>query len=702
MPPPPPPRPPSQGGAADTTSSEKNSRSKEPTIRDVVLAKNENSQARQQYMMFDLAKPIGWKSGSASGLVQRRQEENYYGGPPRTSTSARGPPAAFPPGEAAPLFFTLPDSAGCITRTCKDPNCNNKYLAGTPVEFAGRFCRSLHDGFQYCELHIAQDEKFARIQCQGIKKYNSERCKIHRYSSIRMGNDGNGELAAKPLLEGRSNFCLFHQPKGFDLSYCKREQVQGIDQWPWVFFDLETGRLVSESSGDRDRVDVSLERVTEIGAVVVRNPAEELLLSRTSRSPAHDAHGLAAGHPRGPDCSISSLPGGDEIFENENSSAPARYDERSSGLLSSSAGGRTHHSRGPYERPLHFETLVRPNPTEPIVTPNVSGIENEMLQTAPDFKTAMRSFLQFLESCCQQHCEAGDVVGEAGRRSTSSTKDATTTGTTSRSRPLLIAHNGLNFDVQVLFHELVRHGMARELEKFRTFLFLDSRDVVDNFRPDFECRKLGCLGLQLKIDRRDYVVPTGEGNINHTAPRTGTGEVQLMPKNNARNKRSDSLPEILNQGQGDIASCAAPTQQASSNVSEVSIASTASEHWARPHRALSDSFLLRDVVLKSIATCSKHRALAEGLTVQKVFANNARCWSGVKTEPHSPVARKRTAPEAEEGPSELVLTGGWKDKQQKTEKRSDSGGAGGPPPGRFFSTGQRGTLLQGAPRGGGG
>ena len=70
------------------------------------------------------------------------------------------------------------------------------------------------------------------------------------------------------------------------------------------------------------------------------------------------------------------------------------------------------------------------------------------------------------------------------------------------SKPVLVAHNGHNFDHQVLFKELTRRGMTEELEWFKAQRFADTRDILNEVGCESECRKLSCLGRFYNQERK--------------------------------------------------------------------------------------------------------------------------------------------------------------------------------------------------------
>ncbi|CAD7970442.1 unnamed protein product [Amoebophrya sp. A25] len=445
----------------------------------------------------------------------------------------------------------ITEAAGALPRKCAFPDCQNRIanaLGIIPEVDLPKYCRSLHDGYRFCERHISTDERFT-ARCAGIAK-SGKPCQLHIYSTLRTEA---GELAVAPLLRGE-RYCCYHLPPGLPLRRCSRADVETtaatsafLDNVTLVYYDLETGRLQSEAHIQDGKVDVSIERVTEIGATV-----------RSSNRRGGDPNGAV------------------DYF---------------------------------------FEDLVHPG--APIVEPNVSGITNVMLdgvvsednnikfkgtststrRSRATFPAMIRRFFDFLDQFPGPLC--------------------------------LVAHNGHRFDVQVLYHEMARNKMTKELERFkRELFFLDSTEIVRDTRPDIECRKLGCLGLRLGISRADYAPgkarsPSqmsgsgGRSSQEFHSPLASEGQGQrknthLLGRQKSFSKTPDDIAgstdldirqKSFSKTPEEVARLSEDTRlvrQNSLSFSRISILSEDTDttaRWTRPHRALSDALLLRDVVL---------------------------------------------------------------------------------------------------------
>jgi DNA polymerase III epsilon subunit-like protein len=100
-----------------------------------------------------------------------------------------------------------------------------------------------------------------------------------------------------------------------------------------------------------------------------------------------------------------------------------------------------------------FEALIRPSKDISQFITSLTGITNDMVQTAPDFRTVITEFFHFMGDVVQQHATAT---------------------TTEIGHIVLVAHNGRVFDVPFLMRSLCRHNLQELWIDVRYGLTIDT------------------------------------------------------------------------------------------------------------------------------------------------------------------------------------------------------------------------------------
>ena len=132
-----------------------------------------------------------------------------------------------------------------------------------------------------------------------------------------------------------------------------------------------------------------------------------------------------------------------------------------------------------------FSTVVRP-PVLPSGEPTVHGIAPEELADGPTFAVAFTRLVRFVQNVVEMVLVDGSdsSVGEA---------DDVPALRENPPAVLIAAHNGLKFDVPILFVELLRCGIG--LERCAGWYFIDTLDVLRSLDGTLTggCVELKCL-----------------------------------------------------------------------------------------------------------------------------------------------------------------------------------------------------------------
>ncbi|KAG7350134.1 DNA polymerase III PolC-type [Nitzschia inconspicua] len=117
----------------------------------------------------------------------------------------------------------------------------------------------------------------------------------------------------------------------------------------------------------------------------------------------------------------------------------------------------------------YFETLVRPQKQKvSTYVTDVTGITNEMVQTAPDLSTVMTDFFDVVNSCVETYC---------GYYYSSSTSSSSTSNI---DKIILVAHNGRRFAVPFLVRSLERTNLNHLLTNDDRYGYtIDTLDIAE-------------------------------------------------------------------------------------------------------------------------------------------------------------------------------------------------------------------------------
>ena len=140
-----------------------------------------------------------------------------------------------------------------------------------------------------------------------------------------------------------------------------------------------------------------------------------------------------------------------------------------------------------------YSTVVRPpaSAARESSEPAVHGISDEELAQGPGFREAFVRMVGFLDN----------LVDMAVNDESESSCDELSEGPTLRGAPpqvLIAAHNGIKFDIPILFAECLRHDLG--LDVFDKWLFVDTLHVLRALDTSSTggCVKLQCLLRHLK------------------------------------------------------------------------------------------------------------------------------------------------------------------------------------------------------------
>ena len=309
---------------------------------------------------------------------------------------------------------------------CRHPKCSRVFEPSfAPANSCPKYSRSLRDGYRFCEEHILEDPTVPR--CRGIARGTGQRCRIHLYSVM-----SSTKVDEPALVDG---FCRFHRPPGLILEPLLEagaeepllENRQGIDpgtsageqtgrfsDFTLIFFDLETGRLMlgapdeaqsaqgSEKTGDAVVSEAKARARPEAaqGEALPAPPRDELqtVVGGASRGVAGKWSGpIEIEEERVIELGVVAFPG--RCFGRAMSfSAEGAPEVEGVGAL------------------REFSTLIHPGGMF-MDEGHISGIKNSDLRGENPFLPAMEKFLDFVDE---------------------------------HDNPVLVAHNGHRFDVQVL------------------------------------------------------------------------------------------------------------------------------------------------------------------------------------------------------------------------------------------------------------
>ncbi|KAG7344713.1 DNA polymerase III subunit alpha [Nitzschia inconspicua] len=124
----------------------------------------------------------------------------------------------------------------------------------------------------------------------------------------------------------------------------------------------------------------------------------------------------------------------------------------------------------------YYETLIRPQKQKvSMYVTAVTGITNEMVQTAPDLSTVMIDFFDVVNSSVDTYC--GYYYSSSSSSSSSSTSNI--------DKIILVAHNGRRFALPFLVRSLERHNLEHLLltNDDRYGYTIDTLDIAERIFP---------------------------------------------------------------------------------------------------------------------------------------------------------------------------------------------------------------------------